>query len=49
MAPLWWELLFMMFFITYILVNTLIYFSIMKPLNKNMSDKKISDQIKWSW
>nr|QWX95506.1 ATP synthase subunit 8 [Holhymenia tibialis] len=49
MAPLWWELLFIMFIIMFMIMNAIIYHnkSLMPKSSKSL-DKEIV-QFKWKW
>nr|DAZ87589.1 TPA_asm: ATP synthase F0 subunit 8 [Euschistus heros] len=49
MSPLWWEMLFIIFILTYLVMTTLVYF-IISPRVKISSNKKIkSSEMKWLW
>nr|QGU83696.1 ATP synthase F0 subunit 8 [Eysarcoris aeneus] len=49
MSPLWWEILFMMFILSYILMNIMIYFTPqMKQDNKN-NKMYFINQSNWKW
>nr|YP_009465594.1 ATP synthase F0 subunit 8 [Eurydema maracandica]AUZ97275.1 ATP synthase F0 subunit 8 [Eurydema maracandica] len=49
MAPLWWEILFIMFMITFMMFNIMIYFNSSKNINKKNSLNKKSLQLNWMW
>nr|YP_010626158.1 ATP synthase F0 subunit 8 [Dybowskyia reticulata]WBK02994.1 ATP synthase F0 subunit 8 [Dybowskyia reticulata] len=49
MAPLWWELLFLMFLMTYMIMNTLIYFMPKSYLDMLNKKNKSINQINWKW
>nr|YP_007476427.1 ATP synthase F0 subunit 8 [Dolycoris baccarum]AFI54815.1 ATP synthase F0 subunit 8 [Dolycoris baccarum]AGF25243.1 ATP synthase F0 subunit 8 [Dolycoris baccarum]AIC83235.1 ATP synthase F0 subunit 8 [Dolycoris baccarum] len=49
MSPMWWEILFILFFTLYLMLNTIMYFSTIKY---STSKKKISYNMninKWNW
>nr|UPL65743.1 ATPase subunit 8 [Notobitus elongatus] len=50
MAPLWWEILFIMFITMFMMTNMIIYYNKnMKP-NLNIKNKNYSiNQFKWKW
>nr|UBI43978.1 ATP synthase F0 subunit 8 [Eysarcoris rosaceus] len=49
MSPLWWEILFLAFIMSYILMNIIIYFMPqIKQINKNKNINMI-DQSNWKW
>nr|YP_010222553.1 ATP synthase F0 subunit 8 [Glaucias dorsalis]UCC46003.1 ATP synthase F0 subunit 8 [Glaucias dorsalis] len=50
MAPLWWEILFLMFIMSFIMMSIMIYFlnNIMIK-NKNISNKININQLNWPW
>nr|YP_009654735.1 ATP synthase F0 subunit 8 [Catacanthus incarnatus]QCI09290.1 ATP synthase F0 subunit 8 [Catacanthus incarnatus] len=53
MAPLWWEILFLMFIFSYLTMNILIYFNNKKEninqTNKNMNNMKNNKIMNWKW
>ncbi|YP_003208157.1 ATP synthase F0 subunit 8 (mitochondrion) [Halyomorpha halys] len=49
MSPLWWEILFIYFIMSYFMFNIFIYFSINKPLSFKMNKNKKIEQMNWSW
>nr|QWX95538.1 ATP synthase subunit 8 [Plaxiscelis pagana] len=50
MAPLWWEVLFIIFMLTFIFMNMLIYFYKLTTPKKLMdTDKMETTQLKWKW
>nr|QWX95523.1 ATP synthase subunit 8 [Pephricus paradoxus] len=48
MAPLWWELLFIMFILSFMLMNTIMYYNKMN-LPKKLLLVKMINQFKWKW
>nr|YP_010192730.1 ATP synthase F0 subunit 8 [Arma chinensis]QZP40910.1 ATP synthase F0 subunit 8 [Arma chinensis]URT60178.1 ATP synthase F0 subunit 8 [Arma chinensis] len=49
MSPLWWELLFITFVMTYFLFNIMIYFNKKNMLiSKNLKNNKIIN-LTWMW
>nr|YP_009654670.1 ATP synthase F0 subunit 8 [Hoplistodera incisa]QCI09199.1 ATP synthase F0 subunit 8 [Hoplistodera incisa] len=49
MAPLWWEILFIIFFMTFLIINIMVYFSMNKSMKIKTSDNKKSNQLNWTW
>nr|YP_010022276.1 ATP synthase F0 subunit 8 [Pentatoma semiannulata]QOL12466.1 ATP synthase F0 subunit 8 [Pentatoma semiannulata] len=49
MAPLWWEILFLMFLITFLAINILIYFINNKNINMNVNKNIKMNQFNWTW
>nr|YP_002418797.1 ATP synthase F0 subunit 8 [Nezara viridula]ABM63308.1 ATP synthase F0 subunit 8 [Nezara viridula] len=49
MSPLWWEILFLIFIITYFMVMILLYFNFKKEFKKNSINNKIMNQLYWKW
>nr|YP_010310364.1 ATP synthase F0 subunit 8 [Daclera levana]UMY75899.1 ATP synthase F0 subunit 8 [Daclera levana] len=49
MASLWWELLFMFFIITFMLMNTIIYYNKLLKFNKKINNKFIKMEFNWKW
>nr|YP_009915356.1 ATP synthase F0 subunit 8 [Palomena viridissima]QLF99776.1 ATP synthase F0 subunit 8 [Palomena viridissima] len=49
MAPLWWEILFLMFIMMYMFTSIIIYFSFNKSSTSSANKNKIISQLKWSW
>nr|QEI26521.1 ATP synthase F0 subunit 8 [Eurydema ventralis] len=49
MAPLWWEVLFIMFMITFMMFNVMIYFNSSKSINNKNKINKKSFQFNWTW
>nr|YP_009754532.1 ATP synthase F0 subunit 8 [Myrmus lateralis]QIN90640.1 ATP synthase F0 subunit 8 [Myrmus lateralis] len=50
MAPLWWEILFMVFIMLFILMSIVIYYNtMMLPKNQKYSNNKIYNQMNWKW
>nr|YP_009694497.1 ATP synthase F0 subunit 8 [Eurydema liturifera]QEI26482.1 ATP synthase F0 subunit 8 [Eurydema liturifera] len=49
MAPLWWEILFITFMVTFMTFNIMIYFNSGKSINKNIKINKKSFQSNWMW
>nr|QWX95527.1 ATP synthase subunit 8 [Molipteryx lunata] len=49
MAPLWWEILFIMFIMSFLFMNTIIYFNKI-PNKKNTENESINiNNLKWKW
>nr|YP_010311856.1 ATP synthase F0 subunit 8 [Planusocoris schaeferi]UNA71164.1 ATP synthase F0 subunit 8 [Planusocoris schaeferi] len=49
MAPLWWEVLFMLFMLSFFMMNIIMFFNL-KMKNKNKLMKLIMvNQFKWKW
>nr|UPL65627.1 ATPase subunit 8 [Gralliclava horrens] len=49
MAPLWWEILFILFIMSFMIMNTIIYYNkTPTPLQKHLKSMKIN-QFKWKW
>nr|UPX88567.1 ATP synthase F0 subunit 8 [Palomena prasina] len=49
MAPLWWEILFLMFIMMYMTTSIFIYFSISKKLSSSIKKNETINQLKWLW
>nr|YP_010570560.1 ATP synthase F0 subunit 8 [Palomena angulosa]UZG89985.1 ATP synthase F0 subunit 8 [Palomena angulosa] len=49
MAPLWWEILFLMFIVMYISASIIIYFSFNKSLKSSINKNNMINQSKWLW
>nr|UBI44030.1 ATP synthase F0 subunit 8 [Eysarcoris annamita] len=49
MSPLWWEILFMMFIISYILMNIMLYFMIQMKYNIKNNKMYFINQSNWKW
>nr|YP_009346656.1 ATP synthase F0 subunit 8 [Graphosoma rubrolineatum]API85472.1 ATP synthase F0 subunit 8 [Graphosoma rubrolineatum] len=49
MAPLWWELLFLVFLMTYLIVNNMIYFMPKTSIKPSNHKNKTYNQINWKW
>nr|QWX95537.1 ATP synthase subunit 8 [Lucullia flavovittata] len=50
MAPLWWELLFFTFIMSFIIMNIIMYFNkINYPKMINKMENKMINQFKWKW
>nr|YP_009694523.1 ATP synthase F0 subunit 8 [Eurydema qinlingensis]QEI26508.1 ATP synthase F0 subunit 8 [Eurydema qinlingensis] len=49
MSPLWWDLLFILFFMIYMLFNIIIYFNYKKNMIKNHSIMNKSMHFNWLW
>nr|UBI44017.1 ATP synthase F0 subunit 8 [Eysarcoris gibbosus] len=48
MAPLWWEILFLMFMLSYLMSTTLLYFNFKVKMNKNNCVMKLFN-MNWKW
>nr|YP_010999375.1 ATP synthase F0 subunit 8 [Arma koreana]WPM93260.1 ATP synthase F0 subunit 8 [Arma koreana] len=49
MSPLWWEVLFIIFVMTYFMFNIMIYFNKKNSLiNKNSKNNK-TNNLNWMW
>nr|YP_009943340.1 ATP synthase F0 subunit 8 [Cletus punctiger]QOD41603.1 ATP synthase F0 subunit 8 [Cletus punctiger] len=49
MSPLWWEILFLVFIMSFMLMNTIIFYNKkMLPKQKSIEMIKIN-QFKWKW
>nr|QWX95540.1 ATP synthase subunit 8 [Cebrenis supina] len=50
MAPLWWELLFILFIVSFMIMNSIIYYNkIMLPKQTSNNMKSKVNQFKWMW
>nr|YP_010147355.1 ATP synthase F0 subunit 8 [Plautia crossota]QQP22166.1 ATP synthase F0 subunit 8 [Plautia crossota] len=49
MAPLWWEILFIMFIMSYITMSIMTYFSFKVNIKGNMKNKNQMKQLNWLW
>nr|YP_010692655.1 ATP synthase F0 subunit 8 [Notobitus meleagris]WBV80530.1 ATP synthase F0 subunit 8 [Notobitus meleagris] len=50
MAPLWWEILFIMFIAMFLLTNMVIYYNKQMNPNFNIESKSYKiNQFKWKW
>nr|YP_009654865.1 ATP synthase F0 subunit 8 [Pseudomictis brevicornis]QCI09433.1 ATP synthase F0 subunit 8 [Pseudomictis brevicornis] len=50
MAPLWWEILFTMFIVSFLFMNIIIYFNKVFAQSDNLKDQKINaEEFKWKW
>nr|YP_011009661.1 ATP synthase F0 subunit 8 [Hygia bidentata]WPV77653.1 ATP synthase F0 subunit 8 [Hygia bidentata] len=48
MSPLWWEILYIMFLMSFMIINLIMYYN--KNFNpKNNLKKKDKHQFKWKW
>nr|UPL65289.1 ATPase subunit 8 [Appolonius crassus] len=48
MSPMWWEILFFMFLMTYIMVNTIMYWNKNNEM-KNMKYNSTTNNMNWKW
>nr|ASA69165.1 ATP synthase F0 subunit 8 [Clavigralla tomentosicollis] len=49
MSPLWWEILFLLFIMSFMIMNTIIYYNkTPMPLQKQSKSIEIN-QFKWKW
>nr|YP_010222618.1 ATP synthase F0 subunit 8 [Plautia lushanica]UCC46081.1 ATP synthase F0 subunit 8 [Plautia lushanica] len=49
MAPLWWEILFMMFILSFIMMIIMIYFSLQNNIHKKSMQMNNINQMNWMW
>nr|YP_009485685.1 ATP synthase F0 subunit 8 [Carbula sinica]AVZ00821.1 ATP synthase F0 subunit 8 [Carbula sinica] len=49
MAPLWWEMLFIMFILTFILMNIMIYFNMKISQKFYKNNYNSIKQFNWKW
>nr|QWX95536.1 ATP synthase subunit 8 [Laminiceps obscurior] len=49
MAPLWWELMFFMFTISFIIMNMIIFYNKHNNQKMKMPYMKETMQFKWKW
>uniref|UniRef100_UPI0030DF4B67 ATP synthase F0 subunit 8 n=1 Tax=Mecidea indica TaxID=3127717 RepID=UPI0030DF4B67 len=50
MAPMWWEILFIMFIMSFILMNIMMYFFNKMKTNMNKKEKSNNiNQMNWMW
>nr|YP_010315908.1 ATP synthase F0 subunit 8 [Leptocorisa lepida]UNA68814.1 ATP synthase F0 subunit 8 [Leptocorisa lepida] len=49
MAPIWWEMLFLMFLMMFMLMNSIIYFNKTMTMMKMKKESIKIKQIKWKW
>nr|QWX95520.1 ATP synthase subunit 8 [Salapia nigra] len=49
MAPLWWELLFFMFIISFLAMNMIIFYNKTNSQKMKMNLMKEINQFKWKW
>nr|YP_010714105.1 ATP synthase F0 subunit 8 [Menida musiva]WDD39668.1 ATP synthase F0 subunit 8 [Menida musiva] len=49
MAPLWWEMLFILFIYMYFMINIMIYFIKKSEMKTNMKFNKSLKQLNWMW
>nr|YP_009472976.1 ATP synthase F0 subunit 8 [Notopteryx soror]AST10206.1 ATP synthase F0 subunit 8 [Notopteryx soror] len=50
MAPLWWETLFILFIVKFLLMNTIMYFNKpYTPKSSSMQKSMSSNEFKWEW
>nr|YP_009654917.1 ATP synthase F0 subunit 8 [Menida violacea]YP_010714118.1 ATP synthase F0 subunit 8 [Menida metallica]QCI09894.1 ATP synthase F0 subunit 8 [Menida violacea]QEL51208.1 ATP synthase F0 subunit 8 [Menida violacea]WDD39681.1 ATP synthase F0 subunit 8 [Menida metallica] len=49
MAPLWWEMLFIMFFMSYMIINIMIFFNKNNTFKTSNKINKMSPQPNWLW
>nr|DAZ87563.1 TPA_asm: ATP synthase F0 subunit 8 [Dichelops melacanthus] len=49
MSPLWWEILFIIFFMTFIIMNSMIYFMTQNKIKQMKKDKNEQKQMNWLW
>nr|UPL65795.1 ATPase subunit 8 [Megalotomus sp.] len=49
MAPLWWDILFIIFIILFMWINTIIYFNKNLKINFKKNIKLNNKSFKWKW
>nr|YP_009445567.1 ATP synthase F0 subunit 8 [Picromerus griseus]ATV99244.1 ATP synthase F0 subunit 8 [Picromerus griseus] len=49
MSPLWWEILFMIFLLTYMMFNIMIYFNNKNTINSKITNYKKINNMNWMW
>nr|YP_010310377.1 ATP synthase F0 subunit 8 [Camptopus lateralis]UMY75912.1 ATP synthase F0 subunit 8 [Camptopus lateralis] len=49
MSPLWWEILFILFILSFIMMNTIIYYNKNIKLIKTDNNKLVNKELKWKW
>nr|YP_009654878.1 ATP synthase F0 subunit 8 [Scotinophara lurida]QCI09446.1 ATP synthase F0 subunit 8 [Scotinophara lurida] len=49
MAPLWWEILFIVFVMLFIMINIFIYFSPNNSLKKINKKSELFKELTWKW
>nr|UEP16622.1 ATP synthase F0 subunit 8 [Megalotomus costalis] len=49
MAPMWWDILYIIFIILFLLINMIIYFNKNLKINYKMINKLNNEEIKWKW
>nr|AKE36793.1 ATP synthase F0 subunit 8 [Rubiconia intermedia] len=49
MAPMWWEIMFIIFSMIYICMSTMIYFSTNKLTTNQLKNKSLTNQYNWEW
>nr|YP_009654709.1 ATP synthase F0 subunit 8 [Brachymna tenuis]QCI09264.1 ATP synthase F0 subunit 8 [Brachymna tenuis] len=49
MAPLWWETLYMMFIMSFMMVNIMMYFTIKNDFKSKKKEKKMFINMNWTW
>nr|YP_010310390.1 ATP synthase F0 subunit 8 [Melanacanthus marginatus]UMY75925.1 ATP synthase F0 subunit 8 [Melanacanthus marginatus] len=50
MAPLWWEILFILFIMSFIFMNTIIYYNKnLKSIKSVQSNKLLNKELNWKW
>nr|YP_010374269.1 ATP synthase F0 subunit 8 [Deroploa parva]QVD38891.1 ATP synthase F0 subunit 8 [Deroploa parva] len=49
MAPMWWEILFVCFILSFLMVNVIIYFNMNMKINMNKNMKKSFTNMNWMW
>nr|UPL65419.1 ATPase subunit 8 [Sadoletus valdezi] len=49
MAPLWWELMYMLFIITYIMMNIIMFYGVGSDVYVRLSAKEKIKYMNWKW
>nr|AWN56169.1 ATP synthase F0 subunit 8 [Chinavia impicticornis]AWN56182.1 ATP synthase F0 subunit 8 [Chinavia ubica] len=49
MAPLWWEILFIMFIMSFMFIMIMMYFTDKKEFTNKNTNKNFTNQLIWTW
>nr|YP_010303517.1 ATP synthase F0 subunit 8 [Anaxilaus musgravei]QUT09469.1 ATP synthase F0 subunit 8 [Anaxilaus musgravei] len=49
MAPLWWESLFLLFIVMFMMMTSMNYFLLIYKMNKSIKMINKSNQMNWMW
>nr|YP_011009674.1 ATP synthase F0 subunit 8 [Hygia opaca]WPV77666.1 ATP synthase F0 subunit 8 [Hygia opaca] len=49
MSPMWWEVLYIMFLLSYIFITMIIYYNKKTSPQNNLNKKMSIYQFKWKW